>query len=513
MTLAVCAFVILVQSLLAVLCLVYFKSELKQSISTQQFTMLTLVAQDIDQKLNSAHKELIAISREVTPAMVNDPVAAQSFLDHHPDARSIFDNALFLFSKEGRIIAESPFLENRRGRDISFREFYKRTVATGQPQISAPFISTHTPGTPSVMFTAPVRDKNGKLIAILGGGLNLLQDNFLGALSRTRIAKTGYLYLVTHDRLLIMHPEKQRIMKLVAQPGANRLLDRALNGFEGSGENINSQGLQALASFKHLQVTDWIIGANYPLAEAYEPIKRSQKYFIAAVIISSLLVIVVVRLIMERYTHTLVRFAAHVKNMATKQGRDRLFDHESRDEIGALVNTFNAMIKDEDRKSAELLHISTHDALTGLYNRAFFDAEIERMARGRTTPVSVVVADIDLLKDCNDTLGHAAGDILIMAAATSLVESFRAGDIVARTGGDEFCVLLPGVSAEQAEALLQRLKNSLDKAAPPVADFPLAVSFGCATASSPQELTEAFEQADQRMYREKRLKQAANALI
>ena len=123
---------------------------------------------------------------------------------------------------------------------------------------------------------------------------------------------------------------------------------------------------------------------------------------------------------MERYTHTLVRFADHVKNMASKQGRDRLFAHDGADEIGELVTIFNTMIKDEDRKSSELLHVSTHDALTGLYNRAFFDAELERMSRGRMAPVSVVVADIDLLKECNDTLGHAAGDILIMAAATSL---------------------------------------------------------------------------------------------
>ena len=188
MTVAVCASVILVQSLLATLILVYFKREFKQSISTQQFTMLTLVAQDIDQKLNAAKTGLIETGREVTPAMVGNPAAAQYFLDHHPDSRSIFDNGLYLFSKEGRIIAESPFLENRRGRDISFREFYKKTIATGKPVISAPFISTHTPGAPAVMFTAPVLDKNGKVIALLGGGLNLLQDNFLGEISRTRIA-------------------------------------------------------------------------------------------------------------------------------------------------------------------------------------------------------------------------------------------------------------------------------------------------------------------------------------
>jgi diguanylate cyclase (GGDEF)-like protein len=259
-------------------------------------------------------------------------------------------------------------------------------------------------------------------------------------------------------------------------------------------------------------MTDWILGANYPLEEAYGPIIRGQKYFLAAVLISSLLVIMAVRVIMVRYTDTLVRFASHVHRISSKHGAERLFKHDSQDEIGILVQTFNAMIRYEDRKSEELYHNSTHDALTGLYNRAYFDAELTRLSRGRLMPISVVVADVDLLKECNDTVGHAAGDVLIKAAASTLLESFRAEDVVARTGGDEFGVLLPGVDAEQAEQTLQRLRKALEKSTPPVMDFPLSVSFGCATAGSPDELMDAFEQADHRMYHEKRRKQAIAAL-
>jgi diguanylate cyclase (GGDEF)-like protein len=503
MTMAVCAFVILFLSLLTTLTLVYFKREFKQSISSQQFTLLTLASQDIDQKLKAAQNTLLAVSREVPLEIVNKPDAAQRWLDNHPGTRSIFDNGLFLFSKEGRLIVESPYLPNRRGRDVSFRQFYKKTIATGQPVISVPYISTHTPNAPAVMFTAPVRDENGALVAILGGGLNLLRDNFLGEVSRTRIAKTGYLYLLTKDRTMIMHPDKSRIMALAAPPGANKLLDKALNGFEGGEENVNSRGLRALSSFKHLQTTDWILAANFPLAEAYEPVYRVQRYLLAAVIICAFLTLLVVRLMMGRYTNALVQFAHHVKHISAKTGSERLFPHNSADEIGILARTFNSMIQDQDRKSEELFHISTHDALSGVYNRAYFDTEVKRLSSGRLVPVSVVMADIDDLKVFNDTYGHSAGDRLIKTTARILLEAFRAEDVVARIGGDEFGVLLPGVDAEQAGIALKRIRRIADKYQINAEVFPISISLGCATTEIPAELEEAIKHADQQMYLDK----------
>ncbi len=69
--------------------------------------------------------------------------------------------------------------------------------------------------------------------------------------------------------------------------------------------------------------------------------------------------------------------------------------------------------------------MSTHDALTGLYNRAFFDEEMARMERGREFPISVIMIDVDGLKIINDTKGHMSGDVLLKRVANVLVKSFR----------------------------------------------------------------------------------------
>lgn len=506
MTVTVCLFLMLFQAALATMIFFYFKREFKKSISAQQFTLLTVVTQNIDQKLASSQRVVVDVSRLITPEIVSDDKAAQRFLDLRPGTHSLFDNGLFIFSPDGNIIAESPYRPNRHGRDISFREYFKRTVASGEPVISEPYVSTHTPGAPAVMFTAPVRDKSGKLIAIFGASLNLLQDNFLGELSRTRIAGAGYLYIITRGRTLIMHPDRSRIMQNPGIPGTNKLLDEAYRGFEGSGENVNSRGLQSLASFKRFKTTDWIMGANFPLAEAYSPIYRFRRYLLGAIFIGTLFGFLVVRRMMERFTSTLVRFADHVKNISTRKGEERLFSNESSDEIGILVRTFNTMIQHQDQKNAELEHTSTHDSLSGLYNRAYFDSELERLSRGRTVPISVVVADIDGLKKCNDAIGHAAGDALIKATAQILLGSFRSEDIVARIGGDEFAVLLPGVDTEQVQMALERVRSfEANAELPSHLACPFSISLGHTTSKTPEGLLEAFRQADQRMYIEKAL--------
>lgn len=503
MTVAVCTFIILFSSLLAASALYYFKLELRETISNQQMTLLSVVAQGIDQKLTAAQKTVIEASHDVSPDMVADPEAAQRFLDSLHSVKSIFDNGIFLFSKDGRLIAESPFLPGRRGRDISSRQYYQKTIATGKPVISAPFLSTHSPGTPALNITAPVLDKNGTLIAILGGGVNLLHDNFLGDLSHTRIAKNGYLLLVSGDRTIIMHPDRSRIIATKIAPGTNKLLDRALGGYEGVGEYTNSRGVRVLSSFKRLQSTDWVVGADYPLDEATQSVHRLERYFIVAVVVSVCVIILIVRLIMGNYTSTLVRFAEHVRQISSKNGADRLFKIESEDEIGLVAQTFNIMIQDQDKKNEELFYISTHDALSGLYNRAYFDDQMDRLSAGRITPISVVMADIDDLKVFNDSHGHSAGDVLITTVALILLESFRAEDIVARIGGDEFAILLPGVDAVQAGIALKRVRSLADKYAAQASGLTLSISLGCATVEDPTKLDEALQHADQQMYLDK----------
>jgi diguanylate cyclase (GGDEF)-like protein len=146
------------------------------------------------------------------------------------------------------------------------------------------------------------------------------------------------------------------------------------------------------------------------------------------------------------------------------------------------------------------------DPLTGLGNRRLWEqevAEVDARLRGRPDlPVAVVVADIDGLKQANDTFGHAVGDRLLVQFADVLRAVAPAGSVTARLGGDEFAVLLAGDAARGDEAFLDRLRATV-RACPPIGDTSLSVSAGRATCPPEATVEDAVRRADEAARREK----------
>ncbi|MEI8172963.1 MAG: PAS domain S-box protein [Deltaproteobacteria bacterium] len=162
-------------------------------------------------------------------------------------------------------------------------------------------------------------------------------------------------------------------------------------------------------------------------------------------------------------------------------------------------------ITEQKRTEMQLIYLSTHDELTGLYNRTFFDTEVDRFALGRHFPLSFIAADVDDLKQVNDSQGHAMGDKLIQSAANVLKQSIRPDDILARIGGDEFAVLLPNTSEITAASILERIKKNIEVFNETCNGPSLSLSLGAAVAERGESLSKVFESADESMYREKAL--------
>jgi len=152
-----------------------------------------------------------------------------------------------------------------------------------------------------------------------------------------------------------------------------------------------------------------------------------------------------------------------------------------------------------------LAHASTHDALTGLHNRTFFEENVRRLEEGKPQLLSALVVDLDGLKAVNDSEGHAAGDLLIQRAARVLQETFRTDDVVARTGGDEFVLLLPSAGREQAAAAVARLaaRVEVENAARREGEPLLSLSIGSTTSEGDFTVADVLRRADEAMYAEK----------
>ncbi|MCL5995639.1 MAG: PAS domain S-box protein [Chloroflexi bacterium] len=177
-----------------------------------------------------------------------------------------------------------------------------------------------------------------------------------------------------------------------------------------------------------------------------------------------------------------------------------------RDEAGNIMGTFGVSRDITERKRTEekLLYLSTHDVLTGLYNRAYFEQALAHLTHGEQYPISAVMIDVDRMKLTNDTLGHARGDELLRRTAAVMKAAFRENDIVARIGGDEFAVLLPQTDMRTAADVLDRLKLTLAAHNSGYEGESLSLSIGVATASEYSILTQTITRADQLMYRAKR---------
>jgi diguanylate cyclase (GGDEF)-like protein len=157
----------------------------------------------------------------------------------------------------------------------------------------------------------------------------------------------------------------------------------------------------------------------------------------------------------------------------------------------------------------EVQKLARTDALTSVYNRTgFFEMgrrEVER-ARRFKHPLSVIMLDVDLFKDINDTFGHENGDQVLRVIAERISASIREIDIFGRYGGDEFIILLPESDLQNASTVAERLRNCIESTPIQVGkdQIPVTISLGVAMATEKtSSLAELIDQADAAMYQAK----------
>ncbi|MFA7186262.1 MAG: PAS domain S-box protein, partial [Victivallales bacterium] len=177
-----------------------------------------------------------------------------------------------------------------------------------------------------------------------------------------------------------------------------------------------------------------------------------------------------------------------------------------RDEKGnvfGVVMVFRDVSQDKEQQE-QILYLSYHDALTGLYNRRFVMEEMKRLDTARQLPLAVIIGDVNGLKLTNDAFGHAEGDKLLKKVASALKASCREGDIIARWGGDEFLILLPQTPAATVRNVIKRIKRNFDRKSR--GTLQISVSLGYAVKEKEDEkMTDILKEAEKWMYHKKLL--------
>jgi len=193
--------------------------------------------------------------------------------------------------------------------------------------------------------------------------------------------------------------------------------------------------------------------------------------------------------------------------LTSKEGIERYVSDTNTpilDDDGALKGAV-IILRDltRERKNTEQIRfMSYHDALTGLYNRRYFEEELLRLDTARQLPISLILGDVNGLKLTNDVFGHQEGDKLLKTASDIIKDVCRTEDIVARWGGDEFVILLPQTSYKRAEEICQKIKSRCANNKSSVID--LSISLGYSTKEyGDQDIQKVLKLAEDFMYRHK----------
>lgn len=205
--------------------------------------------------------------------------------------------------------------------------------------------------------------------------------------------------------------------------------------------------------------------------------------------------------------------AQEVANQAI--GNSRCFDCEiylantGDDPYSEIQEYIIALVHNFRSRQIELKDLATHDQLTNLKNRHFFDIymfhEMEKLKRGNVKEMAILMMDVNDFKVINDKWGHVAGDYVLNECATILTNSIRSADVLFRFGGDEFLVVMAAAGEKESEILVQRITDNFGNwnGGKNKYGIKLSISIGAAFLNGNSDLLEVIDQADRNMYEAK----------
>lgn len=299
----------------------------------------------------------------------------------------------------------------------------------------------------------------------------------------------------------------------------NSPMVRALLGNESVlKEAVDYRGVPVMAATRYLPEQDWGVVTKVDLLEVNEFARQNESMIYAAEIVIILSAIGVGILLAFYIARPVEKLSDHTDQVARGELTEPQVENPSWFEakqltehfsymIGSLRELNNTLQEKVDERTRDLTNVNqelellvTQDHLTGLFNRRHFDKRFEeefRRSKRYERELSVAVLDIDFFKSINDTYGHAVGDEVLKKLGAFLKTSVRDSDIVARTGGEEFCIVLTETGGRAAQAFLERFRQGVSELefVAEGRDFKITCSIGVAA------LDEATQTSDELLFR------------
>ena len=345
------------------------RDDMETLLSEQQFSTASFVAREINEELADHLQMLGLLAGKISPALLHKMPALQTFLEDRPAMQSQFNGGLIVYRVDGTAIAETPVSAGRIGVNYMDVDSVGAALKEGKSGISRPVLGKKLQA-PVIGMTVPIRDTQGMVIGAISGVINLGLPNFVDKTANGRYyGKTGgYVLVASQYRLIVNATDKRRIMEQLPPPGAFPLIDRFINGYEGSGIFVNPVGVEVLQSSMGIPVTGWYVGVQLPTAEAFAPIRALQQRMLWAATLFSVLAGCLTWWWLRRQLAPMLSATTALAIQSDNPRQLQPLPVSSHDEIGQLVGAFNRLLEtlwqreDALKKSEQKLAI-TLDAI------------------------------------------------------------------------------------------------------------------------------------------------------
>ena len=397
--------------LLAICALAFFFSrtmqkDMQRAFQEQQSSSVSVLAAEVEQKVMLRLESLQQVASNITSSMLSEPTRLQAYLDSKTVLKLIFNTESFITAANGSVLASVPSAIKLVGVNLAEREYFIDAM-NGKATISRPLIGKVSRA-PVFVMAVPIRDAQGRVIAMLAGGTDLAKENFLDELASHTYGKTGGYALISPQNKLIVTASDKRLAMSDATI-IDRLVKRFMQGDEGSGVFVNPVGVEMLASVKAIPKAGWLLMAELPTAEAFAPIYLMQRRILLVAFLLSLLASALIFWLIRHQLAPMLEATKTLAQLATGGAFPHALPVAKSDEVGALIDGFNRLLctlaqrEDTLRLSEENLAITLH---------SISDAVIATDATGKVTQM-------------NPTAERLTGWSLALATGRPLPEVFR----------------------------------------------------------------------------------------
>lgn len=404
-------------------------------------------------------------------------------------------NSVVITNAKGLVLSVSPPSIEIKG-EILTSIGAKEALAKKTPIISKPYQAMT--GRLIIFISHPIFSESNEYLGMIAGTIYLREPNAFKTLLGEHYSKDGsYVYVVDSDGRVIYHQDPSRINDIVTK---NKVVQAVTSGKDGAQLVENTKGVKMLAGYSAVASTGWGVVAQKPLEVALAPsFDRVQEVIIKSVPLMFVSIIIVL--------WAAARIANPLQQLAslTEESLDKKNVEGLKSVSGWYFEAYS--LKNALVRSLSFLHgqvsffkdQSTVDPLTGITNRRTMDSMLAEWLASKV-PHVIILLDLDHFKSVNDTYGHAVGDKVLQFLARQMESVAREGDVCCRYGGEEFVMLLPNTTVEEAKLVAEQLRKTLADTVSPCGR-PITLSAGIASYPVMANTTEALiEAADDALY-------------